>query len=211
MRCAKYSLSDPRFLSERADRKVFLVFSLRERYTKGKILPRGTARHKEAAFMRRSDREIKDRNEIRSIIDRCKVIRLAMLDEDGFPYIIPLNFGVEHTEDGETIYCHCAREGRKLELLRRDARVAFEMDCGGELVRGETACSHSYYYASVIGSGRAEFLEGTEKARGLSALMRHMAGREDHFTEEQMAGVVVFAIRVETLSAKAKKRLTAQS
>lgn len=160
--------------------------------------------------MRRSDREIKDWNEIRSIIDECKVIRLAMLDAEGLPYIIPLNFGVEYTSEGCTLYCHCAREGRKLELLRADGRVAFEMDCRGELVRSESACTHSYYYASVIGAGRVELLEGEEKARGLSALMRHLAGREDHFTAEQMAGVVVFAIRVEKLSAKAKKRPAAQ-
>lgn len=156
--------------------------------------------------MRRSDREITSREEVRGIIDECKVIRLAMLDEDGFPYIVPLNFGVEYTEEGATLYCHCACEGRKLELLRRDGRVAFEMDCRGELVRGEAACSHSYYYASVVGTGRVEFLEGEEKCRGLSALMRHMAGREDRFTAEQLRGVVVFAIRVEKLSAKAKKR-----
>lgn len=155
--------------------------------------------------MRRSDREIRDWSEIRSIIDECKVIRLAMLDEEGLPYIVPLNFGVEYTPEGCTLYCHCAREGRKLELLRADGRVAFEMDCRGALARGESACAHSYYYASVIGAGRVEFLEGEEKARGLSALMRHLAGREDHFTAEQTAGVVVFAIRVERLSAKAKK------
>lgn len=161
--------------------------------------------------MRRNDREITSREEIRGIINECKVLRLAMPDEDGLPYIIPLNFGVEYAEDGCTLYCHCAREGRKLELLRRDGRVAFEMDCRGELARGDSACSHSYFYASVIGAGRVELLEGEEKCRGLSALMRHMTGREDRFTEEQVRNVVVFAIRVEKLSAKAKKRPAAQT
>lgn len=161
--------------------------------------------------MRRSDREITNKDEIHSIISECKVIRLAMLDEVGLPYIIPLNFGAAYTDDACTLYCHCACEGRKLELLRRDDRVAFEMDCREELVRGETACSHSYYYASVIGAGRAEILEGAEKAQGLSVLMRHMTGREERFTEEQLRGVTVFAIRVETLSAKAKKRPAPQT
>ena len=44
-----------------------------------------------------------------------------------------------------------------------------------------------------------------EKLDALSALMRHMAGREDTFTEEQARGVAVLAIRVRSLSAKAKK------
>ena len=147
--------------------------------------------------MRRHDREITDSREILSIVNECKVIRLAMLDEQGLPYIIPLNFGYRFADGVFTFYCHSAREGRKLELLRRDPRVSFEMDCRGELQSADHAC--------VIGSGTAELIEGAEKLDALSALMRHMAGHEDTFTEEQARGVAVLAIRVRSLSAKAKK------
>ena len=54
-------------------------------------------------------------------------------------------------------------------------------------------------------SAAAQLIEGTEKLDALSALMRHMAGREDTFTEDQARGVAVLAIRVKLLSAKAKK------
>lgn len=155
--------------------------------------------------MRRHDREITNSREILSIVNECKVIRLAMLDEQGLPYIIPLNFGYRFADGVFTFYCHSAREGRKLELLRRDPRVSFEMDCRGELQSADHACGYGYYYASVIGSGTAELIEGAEKLDALSALMRHMAGREDTFTEEQARGVAVLAIRVRSLSAKAKK------
>lgn len=155
--------------------------------------------------MRRHDREITDSREILSIVNECKVIRLAMLDEQGLTYIIPLNFGYRFTDGVFTFYCHSAREGHKLELLRRDPRVSFEMDCRGELQSADHACGYGYYYASVIGSGTAELIEGAEKLDALSALMRHMAGREDTFTEEQARGVAVLAIRVRSLSAKAKK------
>lgn len=138
--------------------------------------------------MRRNDREITDSREILSIVNECKVIRLAMLDEQGLPYIIPLNFGYRFADGVFTFYCHSAREGHKLELQSADH-----------------ACGYGYYYASVIGSGTAELIEGAEKLDALSALMRHMAGREDTFTEEQARGVAVLAIRVKLLSAKAKK------
>ena len=113
--------------------------------------------------MRRHDREITDSREILSIVNECKVIRLAMLDEQGLPYIIPLNFGYRFADGVFTFYCHSAREGRKLELLRRDPRVSFEMDCRGELQSADHACGYGYYYASVIGSGTAELIEGAEK------------------------------------------------
>lgn len=76
--------------------------------------------------MRRNDREITDSREILSIVNECKVIRLAMLDEQGLPYIIPLNFGYRFADGVFTFYCHSAREGRKLELLRRDPRVSLK-------------------------------------------------------------------------------------
>lgn len=155
--------------------------------------------------MRRRDREVTDPSEILSIINDCNVIRLAILDEDGLPYLIPLNFGYRHENGALTFYCHSAREGRKLDLLRRDPRVAFEMDCRGALEEAELACSYGYYYASVIGRATAELLEGEEKLLGLTALMRHMSGREDHFTPEQARGVEVIALRVLSLTAKSKK------
>lgn len=155
--------------------------------------------------MRRKDREVTELQEILSIVNDCKVIRLAMLDEDGLPYIIPLNFGYRLENDVFTFYCHSAVEGRKLDLLRRDPRVSFEMDCRGELQSADHACGYGYYYASVIGRGTAEVIEGTEKLEALSALMRHMAGREDTFAEEQARGVAVLAIRVKSLSAKSKR------
>ena len=67
-------------------------------------------------------------------------------------------------EDGAfTFYCHGAKEGKKLDVIRKNASVAFEMDCQNALQHGETACTHSYYYVSVLGEGKAEILEGDEK------------------------------------------------
>lgn len=45
-------------------------------------------------------------------------------------------------------------------MIRKNASVAFEMDYQNALQHGETACTHSYYYASVLGEGKAEILEG---------------------------------------------------
>lgn len=155
--------------------------------------------------MRRNDRAVTNIDEILSIISSCKVIRLAMVD-DGRPYIVPLNFGYRYEDGAFTFYCHSAREGRKLDILRQNNTVAFEMDCRGELLEAENACGCSYYYASILGEGHVDFPEGAEKCCALSALMRHMAGREDIFTDEQAQAVTVLAIRVDSLSAKAKKK-----
>ena len=151
--------------------------------------------------MRRNDREVTDIQEIRALIDECKVIRLAMINGDK-PYVVPLNFGYTYENGAFTFYFHGAKEGKKLDVIRKNASVAFEMDCQNALQHGETACTHSYYYASVLGEGKAEILEGDEKCKGLSALMLHLAGRNDVFTAEMADKVAVIAIRVDTLTAK---------
>ena len=147
--------------------------------------------------MRRSDREITDLDEILSIINDCKVIHLAMVD-DGEPYLLPLNFGYACEGGAFSFFCHSAREGRKLDILHKNPTVAFEMDCRG------------YSFASVTGVGHVEFLDGEEKLVALTSLMRHMAGREDQFTEQQARTVEVFAVRADKLSAKAKVPHSAQ-
>ena len=90
-------------------------------------------------------------------------LRSRQLRQDGAgrtAYEVPLNFGYTCEDGAFTFYCHSAKEGKKLDVIRKNASVAFEMDCQNALQHGETACTHSYYYASVLGEGKAEILEG---------------------------------------------------
>ena len=52
--------------------------------------------------MRRKDREVTDIKDIKNIIDRCDICRIA-LNNDGYPYILPLNFGVDVENKDELI------------------------------------------------------------------------------------------------------------
>lgn len=127
--------------------------------------------------MRRSEREVTDSIEILSIIKACDVMRLAMVDETGRPYIIPLNFGWETADGILTLYFHGANEGRKLDILRHNPKVCFEMDTDHRLTTADKPCGYSFGYKSVIGWGEVVLLETHEaKTLGLQAIMRH-AGR----------------------------------
>lgn len=122
--------------------------------------------------MRRTDREIRDFDELTAIIARCDVCRLAFNDDE-VPYILPLNFG-EAVEDGLLrLYFHGAAEGRKYELLRRNPQVAFACDCGHRLVTDAARGYCTMEYESVIGRGRLELVPESEKEHGLSVLMAH--------------------------------------
>ena len=154
--------------------------------------------------MRRANREIKDLNEIKKIVDGCKVLRIATKDEEGL-YVVPLNFGYSCENDKFTFYFHCAKEGRKIDAFKADEQVAFEMDCEHKLVVAEKACGYSYKFASVIGTGTITFLEGKEKLNALSILMKHQTGKDFTFDEKMAKGVTVCSLIAEKLTAKANR------
>ncbi|MCI9487590.1 MAG: pyridoxamine 5'-phosphate oxidase family protein [Lachnospiraceae bacterium] len=155
--------------------------------------------------MRRSDREIKDRAQIIEVMKRCDVCRLALNDE-GYPYILPLNFGMEEKDGQIILYFHGASEGRKYELMAKDNRASFEMDCSHELVlkEGRDGCSCTMKYESVIGQGRLEPVPEEEKHEALCALMGHYHKEECAFNRAVMPRTRVFRLVVEHMSGKTR-------
>ncbi|MEG2203988.1 MAG: pyridoxamine 5'-phosphate oxidase family protein [Oscillospiraceae bacterium] len=156
--------------------------------------------------MRRSDRATSPEDAL-DILSRCDVLHLAMQDLDR-PYLVPLSFGLT-TEDHQTVlYLHAAREGRKLELLRRHPLVCFEADTAHRLIEGETACAYTMEFESVIGEGRVEELSDPEqKRRGLLTLMAHYSDRTDlSIPEQSLDRVCVLRLTVSRLTGKRLKR-----
>ena len=121
--------------------------------------------------MRRKDREVADFEEQLAIIKKCDVCRIALNDEDGFPYLVPMNFGMDVQNGQLYLYFHCATEGKKLDLIRKDNRAFFEMDCGHDLIFNRETMSCSMAYESVMGKGTLEFVAEEEKLAALKILM----------------------------------------
>ena len=154
--------------------------------------------------MRQKHREITEKNEILDIIRRCDVCRLALNDE-GYPYIIPLNFGLKVNDDNITLIFHSALEGTKLDLIRKDNRVSFEMDCKHELQYFEDKGYCTMAYESVIGKGRVHILDEDEKAEALQVIMdQYHPEKKAYFNPEAISRTAVYILKVETLTGKRK-------
>ena len=150
--------------------------------------------------MRRADREIRDYGELLAVIARCDVCRLAFNDEE-VPYILPLNFG-EAVEDGALrLYFHGALEGKKYELLRRNPNVAFECDCGHQLVTDASRGYCTMEYESVIGRGVLEIVPDAEKEHGLTVLMAHY-DRVFPWSREAAARTCIMRLTVTAMTGK---------
>jgi len=107
-------------------------------------------------------------DECEALLRRAEVLRLGFSDADG-PYVVPVNFGYE----GDRIYVHGARDGRRIAAAAAGVRMCFEVD-EGEIVRAEKPCGFTSRFRSVIGYGTPRLLEDpADKRRGLDVIMRH--------------------------------------
>lgn len=152
--------------------------------------------------MRRKDREITDLNEIYSIMKKCDSCSVAFFDNE-FPYIVPLNFGIEFNNNQFTLYFHGAPAGTKLKLLSQNSHVAFEMSCSHKLLLGETACASTMEYESVCGNGIMTLLSENDKKQALTHLMSQYQNKASfEFDENELKAVAVMKLEVKQISGK---------
>ena len=148
--------------------------------------------------MRRKDREITEEAAVVAIIENARVCRLAMVDGDR-PYMVPLCFGYQD----RALYFHSALKGRKIDLLRKSPHVCFELEAVAEAVAAEKACDWGMKYQSVIGFGRAEFIEDADdKRRALDIIMAHYDNKGYSFPEKEMNAAAVFKVAIESMTGK---------
>jgi len=150
--------------------------------------------------MRRKEKEITNIMEIEAIIQEAEVCRLG-LAVDNTPYIVPVFFGYENS----CLYIHCAKEGRKLDMIRQNNTVCFEMEVDVQISnRDKPACQWSSAYRSVIGWGSAFILDNfEEKKPALDVIMRHYSGQTSfEYKKKAVEEVVVIKIVVEHMSGK---------
>lgn len=147
---------------------------------------------------------VTDMDEIVKILDNSKVVHVGMIDGDE-PYVVPMNYGYT-LEDGKlTLWLHCAKRGRKLNVLRANNKVFFEMECGIQPFEGDIACRYGISYSSIMGRGTAEIVEDVEvKKAALSHLMKAQTGMDFEF-EDKMT-TIVSIIKIDTIEFTAKHR-----
>jgi uncharacterized protein len=152
--------------------------------------------------MRRKQQEITDKKIIRKIMDDAEVLRLGMC-KDNKPYVVPLSFGF----DGEYVYFHSGKAGMKVDYLKSNPDVCFEVESKADLMKHETdACKFSVSYQSVIGFGEALEIAGNdEKRKALNIMMEHYTGKEWDIPLPMLLMVGVWRIKVTSLYGKQSK------
>lgn len=149
--------------------------------------------------MRRKDKEIADPEAIESVIRKTTVCRLGMTDGDQ-PYVIPMSFGYRNG----AVYFHCAPEGRKIDILRKNPKVCIEFDTDCRLKTGDSACKWSFLFQSAVAFGTAVILEeAEEKKKALDIIMAQYSDAAFTYPDSAIAKIVVIRVDVSEMTGKA--------
>ncbi len=148
--------------------------------------------------MRRKEKEIKSRKEIEEIINKAQICTIGLC-QDNVPYVVTVNFGYKD----RAIYFHSAPEGRKIDMIKSNSLVGFQMYCDYSLSAQAIPCAWSTNYRSVSGQGRAIILNRLEdKISGLDILMSHYAQGPFEYDRQEIDKMVIVKISIDRMTGK---------
>ena len=152
--------------------------------------------------MTKRERQVTDPAQIAHILDTGKVLHLG-LAVNNEPYVVPMNYGYT-MEDGKLVlYLHSALQGKKLDMMRTNPNVFFEIDCDLMPFEGRVPCQYGLVYSSIMGRGTARIVENVEeKKQAMSILMKTQTGKDFAFEDRLVSIVAVIRIDVEEYTAK---------
>ena len=148
------------------------------------------------------ERQITDEAQILHILDTAKILHLGLC-ADNVPYVVPMNYGYTHEDGKLVIYLHSAVRGKKLDMIRANPKVFFEIDCDLVPFESELPCQYGLAYSSVMGKGIARIVDDVEeKKKAMSILMKTQTGKDFTFEDRLVSIVAVIRIDVEAYTAK---------
>ena len=152
--------------------------------------------------MTKRERQVTDPDQIMKILDEGKVLHLG-LAVDNEPYVVPMNYGYINEDGKLVIYLHSAVRGKKLDMIRMNPKVFFEIDCDLQPFEGVLPCQYGMVYSSVMGRGLARIVEDVEeKKKAMSVLMKTQTGKDFSFEDRLVSIVAVIRIDVAEYTAK---------
>jgi nitroimidazol reductase NimA-like FMN-containing flavoprotein (pyridoxamine 5'-phosphate oxidase superfamily) len=154
--------------------------------------------------MRRSDKEITDKVLLNEILTTAQICRVAFFADD-YPYIVPMNFGYSNGY----LYFHGAPEGRKLDLIKKNNKVGFEIELAHEIIKDEVSCKWTTKYRSIIGTGEMEIVTDTEeKIAGLDCIMAQHGKTDNAYNSSAVNYIVVLKLRINSMAGKQSRYVT---
>lgn len=148
--------------------------------------------------MRRTEKEIDDQNVINKILSESMICRIGLFDEE-YPYVVPVNFGYKNN----SLYIHSALNGKKIDLIKKNNKVCFEIEEAYKIVEDEISCNWTTKYRSVIGYGDIEIVSDfEEKKKGLDVIMTQHGKTVNTYSDKLVKRVVILKLNIKNATGK---------
>ncbi len=146
--------------------------------------------------LRRQDREISDVEAVISILKETDFGFLATVNDDGCPYVIPLN----HAYVDGHIIVHGAEEGQKLDNILRNPKVCYCV-CTDYFFSADGPVMR---YKSVVVHGEAEVVVEPKLRHSLIMAFseRFMPGQDLHCTDDEYQRAAIIRIKISHITGK---------
>lgn len=144
---------------------------------------------------------VEEREIIDKIIRKNSVCYVGMIDLEGLPYVIPMNFGYR----GDIIYLHSGPDSGSIEAVRKNPNICITFNEGNELIymNEEVACSYRMKSSSVICRGKVEFEHDYDKkVEALNIIMSQYTDREFTYSEPAVNNVQIWKVHIDSISSK---------
>jgi nitroimidazol reductase NimA-like FMN-containing flavoprotein (pyridoxamine 5'-phosphate oxidase superfamily) len=154
--------------------------------------------------MRRKDREITNKKAIEAILKKADICHLSFNDKS-YPYVVPMNFGYK---DG-CLYFHSATEGRKLDLIKKNGRAAFEISVYDGPHKGGAPCGWNFSYRCVMGVGKIRIIKDPKlKRKAVDILIKHYSKAKYKLLPSRMNGMVMLRLDIQSMTGKGNRSLS---
>ena len=154
--------------------------------------------------MTKRELQVTDPQQIQAILDTAKVLHLGLCVNNE-PYVVPMNYGYTMEDGRLTLYLHSALQGKKLDMIRSNPNVFFEMDCDRMPFEGDKPCQYGLVYSSVMGRGTAHIVEDVEEKKRAMAILMKTQTRKDFEFDDRLVSIVA-VIRIDAAEYTAKHR-----
>jgi len=149
--------------------------------------------------MRRKEKEITKRDELDQIIHNSLICHLSCSLNDQ-PYVVPLSFGY----DGNAVYFHTAREGKKNDILSVNPHVCLGFEHEIQILPDSNlACLWSFRYQSVIATGIAEVINNPQdRLYAIKQIMLHFSDGDWEVSEKELSRITIWQVILTEVTGK---------
>jgi len=138
--------------------------------------------------------------DIAQTLNACDTLHVALNDES-FPFVMPLMFGFEIVEEEVVLYFYIHKEAHAHELIKKDPHAALETEIlynYFDVPREYVSCA----YGQITGHGVIEAVKESDYDYGMDLILTHCGYEGFLYNPALYDEIIMYKVKVEDLEGR---------